>query len=268
MTSSASEVTTFASYWIVQRADGVGSACTSLDVQGGGKAEHAYDAAGSLGFSEVVLDDQMVGSKVRIAGSLAGTRLDKADLMAGRWDGATFRLSMGDWTDGDPPENLCTGELGTVEINGEMFEAELSAAPPSIEKQSCPRTSRECRARLGDRQCRVDLRSRRVRSHVVEVLGDGIRIALEDTEPFLMGRLRWISGLNSGLEDMVIRTGPEMIALRKAASGTIRPGDALELTEGCDGRIETCADRFGNVPNFRGEPHLPGVDILTRYPGD
>ena len=31
--------------------------------------------------------------------------------------------------------------------------------------------------------------------------------------------------------------------------------------------IATCAGRFGNTLNFRGEPYLPGVDLLTRYPG-
>ncbi|MGO1304812.1 MAG: phage BR0599 family protein, partial [Sphingomonas parapaucimobilis] len=41
----------------------------------------------------------------------------------------------------------------------------------------------------------------------------------------------------------------------------------IELVEGCDKRLETCLSRFGNVVNFRGEPFLPGIDLLTRYPG-
>jgi len=31
--------------------------------------------------------------------------------------------------------------------------------------------------------------------------------------------------------------------------------------------METCSARFGNAVNFRGEPYLPGNDLLTRYPG-
>lgn len=27
-------------------------------------------------------------------------------------------------------------------------------------------------------------------------------------------------------------------------------------------------ERFANALNFRGEPHLPGVDLLTRYPAE
>jgi len=44
-------------------------------------------------------------------------------------------------------------------------------------------------------------------------------------------------------------------------------GELVEITEGCDKMLATCAGRFGNVLNFRGEPHLPGIDLLTRYPG-
>jgi hypothetical protein len=44
-------------------------------------------------------------------------------------------------------------------------------------------------------------------------------------------------------------------------------GDLVEISEGCDRMLGTCAGRFGNAANFRGEPHLPGIDLLTRYPG-
>jgi uncharacterized phage protein (TIGR02218 family) len=44
-------------------------------------------------------------------------------------------------------------------------------------------------------------------------------------------------------------------------------GVRVRLTEGCDKRFETCRVRFANSVNFRGEPHLPGNDLLTRYPG-
>ena len=41
----------------------------------------------------------------------------------------------------------------------------------------------------------------------------------------------------------------------------------VRLVEGCDRRLATCRDRFANAVNFRGEAHLPGNDLLTRYPG-
>jgi hypothetical protein len=35
---------------------------------------------------------------------------------------------------------------------------------------------------------------------------------------------------------------------------------------GCDRAFATCRDRFGNVANFRGFPHIPGNDFVLHYP--
>jgi hypothetical protein len=47
----------------------------------------------------------------------------------------------------------------------------------------------------------------------------------------------------------------------------VEAGMRALLTQGCDKRLATCSGRFGNAVNFRGEPFLPGMDLLTRYPG-
>ncbi len=39
-----------------------------------------------------------------------------------------------------------------------------------------------------------------------------------------------------------------------------------EFGEGCDRQLSTCRDRFGNVANFRGFPHIPGNDFVLKYP--
>jgi hypothetical protein len=35
---------------------------------------------------------------------------------------------------------------------------------------------------------------------------------------------------------------------------------------GCDRQLRTCRNRFDNVVNFRGFPHIPGNDFVMRYP--
>ncbi len=39
------------------------------------------------------------------------------------------------------------------------------------------------------------------------------------------------------------------------------------FVEGCDRRLSTCRERFDNVANFRGFPHIPGNDFVLKYPG-
>ena len=57
------------------------------------------------------------------------------------------------------------------------------------------------------------------------------------------------------------------LTLREPPPSPPAIGDLVEIVEGCDKMLATCAGRFGNAANFRGEPHLPGIDLLTRYPG-
>jgi uncharacterized phage protein (TIGR02218 family) len=46
----------------------------------------------------------------------------------------------------------------------------------------------------------------------------------------------------------------------------VQPGDAFIVHPGCDRRFATCRDVFANVLHFRGEPFVPGLDALGRYP--
>ena len=84
---------------------------------------------------------------------------------------------------------------------------------------------------------------------------------------FLLGRLRYLDGANCGLATVVLATAGTTISIRDLARAPVEPGCRVSLREGCDKRFETCVQRFADADNFRGEPHLPGNDLLTRYPG-
>jgi uncharacterized phage protein (TIGR02218 family) len=81
------------------------------------------------------------------------------------------------------------------------------------------------------------------------------------------GLVRWFAGANCGLESAVAQGDGMTVTLRAAPAFVVEAGVLVELVEGCDKSLATCAGRFGNAVNFRGEPHLPGIDLLTRYPG-
>jgi len=46
----------------------------------------------------------------------------------------------------------------------------------------------------------------------------------------------------------------------------IQKGDRFKVYPGCDRYFGTCKDRFDNVVNFRGFPHIPGRDAVMKYP--
>jgi uncharacterized phage protein (TIGR02218 family) len=96
---------------------------------------------------------------------------------------------------------------------------------------------------------------------------DRVKVAGAGDGRFAFGRLRWIGGANSGLWSDILSDGPPGLRLREPPAFAPAPGDLVELREGCDRRFSTCTGRFANGANFRGEPHLPGIDLLTRYRG-
>lgn len=75
---------------------------------------------------------------------------------------------------------------------------------------------------------------------------------------FQYGLLRWTTGANAGLAHEVKGFAGGVIELTLPTAADPAVGDAYELTVGCDKRLATCRDRFANVINFRGFPHMPG----------
>jgi uncharacterized phage protein (TIGR02218 family) len=82
------------------------------------------------------------------------------------------------------------------------------------------------------------------------------------------GVLIWETGDNAGraIEVKSWLQASGAITLFLPPGYAIRVGDALRVHPGCDKRLDTCAGRFGNVLNFRGEPYVPGQDEMMKYP--
>ena len=60
-----------------------------------------------------------------------------------------------------------------------------------------------------------------------------------------------------------VRGSAVLIELWQPLGGTPSSGDTFTLTAGCDKSLATCRDKFANVANYRGFPHMPGNDFLS-----
>jgi uncharacterized phage protein (TIGR02218 family) len=78
--------------------------------------------------------------------------------------------------------------------------------------------------------------------------------------------LRWIDGPLAGLHAEIIGPFGTALALGTPIDTAIPAGTRVVVRQGCDRTIQTCAGRFANQTNFRGEPFLPGNDLIARYP--
>ena len=102
------------------------------------------------------------------------------------------------------------------------------------------------------------------------MLSDTVCVAAAFTEPAGWadyGRVRITCGANAGARREVRAHGADgLIALWEPFAAPLAIGDTVSIAAGCDKRLATCRDRFANVANFRGFPHVPGTDAAFRYP--
>jgi uncharacterized phage protein (TIGR02218 family) len=261
-------LTTLAFCWRVERRDGICLGFTSHDrdlvVDG-----LAYRAAPGMLPSAVSVSDDFDSSTLDVSGALTSDSIGEADLEAGRWDRAAVSLFLIDWEDPQGERlHLVRGELGDVTVKANGFEAELRGAAALLERAVAEQTSPGCRAELGDRRCRVDMAGRVRVTTVTAAVAEGVVVVAGPAGPaHVFGRLRWIGGANSGLESLISACEGSELVLQEPPPFAVSVGDLVELREGCDKSFATCRARFANAENFRGEPHLPGMDLLTRYPG-
>ena len=161
---------------------------------------NASDASGMLP-SAISLSDGFDPATLDIKGALTGAAITAADLRAGRWDGAAVALFMTDWeAPGAETLAIARGLLGEVVVRGGAFEAELRGPAALLDGPVVEQTSPECRARLGDKRCRVDMAARTRITRIAALLDEDV-VAVEDAaagNSCGYGRLRWIGGANSG----------------------------------------------------------------------
>lgn len=262
------EVATIAWLWRIVRRDGVTIGLTTHDapIRRGGLT---YQPSPGMRPSAIRQRRGLEADSFAIEGALSSTAISETGLASGRWDGARLTLSVVDWQDAAVAEIIIAeGMLGSVSSDGVQFTAELGGRDAWLDGPLVPETSAECRAELGDAQCRVALAARTRRTVVAASSGATLTLAGGwSGDGFAFGRLRWLDGPARGLWSVIVDQAESLFTLAEMPEGAGLAGQRVEVIEGCDKRAATCAERFANIANFRGEPHLPGMDLLTRFPG-
>lgn len=263
-------VTSSAFGWRLERRDGITVGFTSHDrdvvLEG-----LRYRASPGLIPTSITERSGLEDGGLDVRGALSSDAFRADDLRAGRWDGARLEVFLFDWSDVNAGRrSLATGWLGSVEFGAGGFSVEVEGPAARLSMPVAPFTSPTCRAHFCGAQCGLNGQRFRRRASLLAI--DDVEVVLNGLDPadlikFDQGVLRWHSGANCGFRHSIIGTTATALLLDRPPLEMAQPGALVELFEGCDKRIFTCAERFDNAVNFRGEPHLPGNDLLTRFPG-
>ncbi|MFN3516448.1 MAG: DUF2163 domain-containing protein [Novosphingobium sp.] len=203
-----------------------------------------------------------------VQGALSHDAIAAQDLADGRFDGARVLIGLVDW-DSLERHLVYRGSIGTVSEEAGAFTATLESGKAELQRDPVPRTSPSCRAVFCGPGCTL---SPARFSHEGTVAASEVetgQLTLAPSAPLnglTGGLLRWLDGPYAGLTMEITSQAGATLTLDRALDRAVPVGSRVLLREGCDRTLATCASRFGNAINFQGEPHLPGNDLVTRYP--
>lgn len=259
------ELDSVATFWRIYRRDGVLLGFTSHDRDLSFKGIVHLAAPGMVP-TAIRLTADLSDDSAEVSGALSHTTIREQDLAAGLFDGAAIEIGVVDW-EALEHRVLYTGELGTIEDDTRSFSAELRSAKKLLDQDIVPRTSPTCRALFCGPGCGVRASEFTSILPLDSVDFDANRVQFPSINPddYLDGQLRFLDGPQTGITFGIVGADAFGLTLdRQLVEGTL-VGTRTELRQGCDHTLTTCAARFDNAINFRGEPFLPGNDLLTRY---
>jgi uncharacterized phage protein (TIGR02218 family) len=196
--------------------------------------------------------------------TIKSDRINETDIFSGQYNGAAYSIFMinfvapDDWS-----VTLSTGILGEVKINGGEFSAELRSIAQRLNRVIGKYYQPGCRAQLFDSECSVNPAAFSY-SGTVSAVTSNEAFTGSPTKAanfFKYGRVLWLTGVNAGLVSEIKSSGSAgQVTLFIATGSPIAIGDTYTIREGCDKQFSTCKTKFSNGINFRGEPHIPGIE--------
>ena len=269
----ASGATTLANCWRIVRGDGVTLGLTDHDeplVFDGTSFEpmlEGGEAAEKLGSQTATAE---------VVGVLVSDRIAEDDILLGRYDGALVETWRVNWREVSQRLLLRRASIGEITREDGAFRAELRSGQQALHRVSGRLYQKLCDAQVGDARCGVDLEDPAFRAEIeVTAVADRFRLQVAGLDGFEegwfgLGQARWESGRRQGLIDPLVGHrrigGVDLLGFAAPVGDWVEVGDVLTVTAGCDRRLATCREKFANVVNFRGFPHVPGNDFVLRYP--
>jgi len=212
---------------------------------------------------------------LEIVGALNATAITEADLMSGKWDGASIRVFMVNRNDlSAGTYEMRAGWLGQVTLQPPIgFTAEMRGLAQLLQQPVGRSVMPLCDRDLGDAGCTVNLAPFTFAGVAVTAVTSTQQFSASALTQaagyFANGKLTWQTGANAGRAMDIVGFGAGgAIVLQLPMLSVVNVGDTFTIIAGCPKTFQAgCVTKFANGANFGGFPYVPGTDKAMRPGG-
>ena len=232
-----------------------------------------YKASSGLSSSAIKEESNFSVDNLDIDGILDSENIKADDILKRLYDNAMIAVYLVDLTTEDKDQNkintlfLKRGYIGNIKILGnDKFVAEINGFLETGKQGITCRYGMTCRANLGDERCQVNLESFSHQGFIIKVIDNktfegntfqengyfdyGSILIFQNMELFYQGNIKFFIN--------------QVFELLEPSTINLQPGMIYYASAGCDKSPNSCIKKFNNMINFRGEPHIPGIEKLYR----
>jgi uncharacterized phage protein (TIGR02218 family) len=192
------------------------------------------------------------------------TRIGYAAVMGGLFQGASLEIYLASF--GVPTAGkgiIMAGRVGSFTCPSKLYGVmSVIGNTGKMDRTLTEVYQPTCRADFGDTRCGVSLAGFSEAFAVASVTDDMLFVtgitAADGT--YNLGSLVWATGANAGkAQEVAYSLATGAVALFYPAAYAVQPGDTGTIYRGCAKTVAACT-AYGNLPQFRGEPYVPGDD--------
>ncbi|GHM57924.1 MAG: hypothetical protein sL5_00210 [Candidatus Mesenet longicola] len=218
--------------------------------------------------SAIVNNSDLAIDNLEIEGVLSSNSIKEEDILAGKYDFAQIEIFLVNYNDlSQGSLSMHYGTLGRITLSNGRFVAQIHGLSTKLTQNIGKLYSTLCRAEFCDNKCKLDNNAFTKSGVVTSVINNHHfqdENLIEDDDYYKYGIIKFANGANSDLTFTIREYHKGNVTLFMQVPHKILKKDQYFITAGCDKKFLTCKNKFNNIKNFRGEPHIPR-NILGNY---
>lgn len=251
----------------IKRVDGETLGLTELD-RSLNIAGVEYISAAGYSPSNFTTNSSMSVNHADVEGLLGYAGVSREEIRSGAYDFAEISLFIYDYELDRTVKLLAVGNWGETQLLDNGYKTEFRSLTQRMQQSVGNVYTSYCTAELGDARCKVNV-TPLVRTG--SVTGITSRLKIQDStrtevaDYWKGGTVTFLTGNNKNrIFEVTSSLADGTLAFFLPLSFPAVIGDTYVIKPGCDKSLATCKDRYNNILNFRGFPHVPGIVEILR----